>query len=580
MYMSEILQNPEVLQQQETNKQQIETVYGTIDDFWDFQILLQSLDISLQKEIESLLVAQKDNPDLKNELDWMAGGSFPTKASEVRYLLEKYSKVNNKTENIVQEEKDQAQEEKAQAQEEKDQAQEEKDQAQRIHTNIKIEQAEIQTEKQKIIETLQSIRIPWVDIYSDLQAAGIDINSDFDAAKFNEFCQNNVWKYLEKAQEYSPQTFVQTYESFAQISASETVKLPALDAILAQYNTEYQTTKLALENRKVSFPRDTDAIQLALWDSAISKIVWDTIYGENGEVIDISRDTPTLSLRWKDGVMLEVWDIRVPDTRKQELEITKLEQGISQLQAQIDFNTSILNSYINTTSSKFLENPAYIETFLDSLLSAGVDRKLIESVDEAWLVGETLLRELRKYFETSNTNLKSDIALMERRAWVLKLQIETMNRLAREEIRQKKERVRSTQEFFKSVGISRIITQMMEIFPLITDANSIKLPSGNSISSINISTLEMKWNFSPALWEGGAEDLQTRKIIAELINQVLSEADDNELYSIDFSSMWEPIFKKWEMVIDAMLFEAYVANLIGDVNFRSIALRRLWLIKE
>jgi len=357
-----------------------------------------------------------------------------------------------------------------------------------------------------------------------------------------KFLEDNYAKLLEAAQNHSNTEFVRLYEQLDWLQTSGVLVLEWFDS--ADWQRIYSDAQLAIDPEHPSiWPGDVEQARVALGDSDVTDVSGNTIRGSNGEVVDVSWDTAVLSLESGD-LQLEVGEVRNLDTRDQEVQITRLEQERVQNTEIIERNTVEISSknadisrLENMSPESFddidmpngEESPRDAETRKFTSKLSHEDRlSFIRQSENA--SGETFkllligwLRESVLALSTQNRNLDERNSEITEQVGFIRADIAAKRDRESLRISMLKDKVEKSLAFINKLGVSPVIEAGKDAFDAINTWNPIYLPSWDIVTSIDFATMTFEWTFDPPLVSNrGSDDLNTQKIVAQIMNLAVS----------------------------------------------------------
>ena len=406
-----------------------------------------------------------------------------------------------------------------------------------------------------------------------------------------KFLNENYAQLLDAAKDFSHTEFVKLHTQLSELKKQGVLELPNFE----EY--DISLSESILDSESILSPSDEQPIQAALWGSKIQSISWDgkIVKWTWWEVIDNSGVVTQLSLEWKDGMVLQVWEVEKLDTRSQEIDIHRLEQEKSQNEKKINANEKNISG-LEKAHSEFQSIPH--GNYTDEWFRQQIAKKFAsqspkweamnifraaESASWEQLKNMVLVFLTNKIVSLSNQNTQLSQRNMEisRNVGVLVLQIQSKQRLAELKTFEKKMRVKKSQVFLESMWVSPIIVALQEVFPMISEWSPVYLDDKNIITWVDFANMRFTWSFTPALWwpesEWDPENLRTQQVISQLMNKALTwESQEpfvvtesgNQSYKID-----------WELK-DKVDYERFVDGIIWVATFDESARGHLfWMDK-
>jgi len=301
------------------------------DAFWDVrgykefesETLPSIEDIWLREQLVSVLLKNKDNPELKKYI-WWRRWTFPKDSISARMLQE--------AENATQEAEN---------------ATQEQDAIWEINEYV------------KLLDSFN--RMPDSSfLKGQLIALGIDFWWDKTIVwpQIVVAINENSELFLQNAQQESRGTFITTYNELKSFNSTPWVNI---SEVLWNFQAYYDESVHLIENPALTSWGLKEA-QKILGDSDITDIQGDIFYGEEGEKLDIGKQPPELSLSGWGDFEIKIADVEWVDP--------SLETGIQRIEWQIEANKKRIIE-IDTRISKLHE----LQSKLNSVSFSDFDKR-------------------------------------------------------------------------------------------------------------------------------------------------------------------------------------------------------------
>ena len=428
--------------------------------------------------------------------------------------------------------------------------------------------------QEKEVLEWKALELLWLDLstndkYKKILEGNLDNSVDWRI----KFLNDNYSQLLDAAKEWSHTELVRLHKQFSKLKKQGVLELPNFE----EY--DISLSESILDSESILSPSDEQPIQAALWGSKIQSISWDgkIVKWTWWEVIDNSGVVTQLSLEWKDGMILEVWEVEKLDTRNQEVQISKLSKEKQDNERKMGANEKAIWG-LEKAHSEFRSMPdeAYTnDTFRERIAKKFSSQspkweamqifRAAESSSWVELKNMVLLFLAKKIVQLSNDNVELSQRNSEitRDIGIFQAQIDSKRRLAAEKIYNKKEKVRQSQQFLEWLGVSRVIANASEIFAMIRPDNPVPLPNGDIITGVDFSTMSFEGSFTPSLWNSGTSDMRTQEVLVQLMNKSLSAWFD---WPMRLTWNGYIIYEIQGEIRDKVIFEEFVNKLSGAGN--------------
>ena len=532
--------------------------YKELFGFEEFDKLFQKLPNEQKKRISQVFQSQVTNTDF---LRYVENNFFELEAidiSEIQFLEEKY---DSKKESIIKEVQRKnnrnAAEEKENAAEEKENAEEIKKLSNQIfknplYENILWEFNDENPEKSyKIIEKK----------YKQLQEAAYKQDK-------------KEWNLDEQGKPKPGSHSEQLNTRLERLSGLGS--LPNYEKAVFEYVRKPDNSRTLNDEKRAKLAIDTSTYER-------TKIDGDTIqYGD--QVIDFGEKPPVKYIQSENGD----WNFKSTELDfKRDVKLShekdilttelsdinhKLEPSKKQL-IQLETQLQKLPN-LDLRSPKAREQLA--EHFAATMPRTGIV-EMIESMENLeWWVLEGRIVELKnkigKHLEARANGIQQNTQKLstrkveiEKRMTQIDIKVASQEALFQQKVEMADEKARKRMKIVNALWVDQIPrSAIKQIFSMVNESNPIKI-EGNTITGINLETLDFEWTFNPPLWNEGINWLNSQRLFAKVINKMIT---GNLNWPIENASSGNFVFKiGWE-IVDKARYQVYLQNQL-DLGFET-----------